>query len=121
MTVQSYKQGRGRPKELKIPTKFQILGHTVKTSFAELPEGVLGYWDNEAKTVQLSTELLKHAPSVLEQIFMHELSHCVLFHMGEDELAENEQFVDLMGELLFQVLKSSKGDLVKVFGNENPT
>ncbi len=42
------------------------------------------------------------------QVFCHELTHCILSAMGEDELSDNEKFVDLFGTFLHQALKTMK-------------
>ena len=40
------------------------------------------------------------------QTFFHELTHAVLDAIGEDELNENEQFIDAFSNVFYQALKT---------------
>ena len=40
---------------------------------------------------------------VLEQTFWHEAVHFILHRLGFEDLNDNEQFVDLIGQALYQV------------------
>lgn len=42
----------------------------------------------------------------VEQNYYHELVHWILYIMSEDELRQNEKFVDMFGHLLYQAEKS---------------
>jgi hypothetical protein len=46
--------------------------------------------------------------STKEKTFFHELVHHILDSMGQDELNENEDFVDLFAERLHEYEKSKK-------------
>jgi len=48
-----------------------------------------------------------------EQVLLHEVVHGMLSETGEKDLAENEQFVELMSRQLFTFIKEN--DLDKVF------
>jgi Zn-dependent peptidase ImmA (M78 family) len=43
-----------------------------------------------------------------QQTFCHELVHCILDKMGETDLNDNEQFVDVFGSLLHQAWTTCK-------------
>ena len=49
----------------------------------------------------------KSAPSNLtEQSFLHETVHWILYVMNEDDLRNNEKFVDTFAHLLYQFIES---------------
>ena len=54
------------------------------------------------------------APETTEQAYFHELCHWILFVMNENELRNNERYVDMFAHLLYQAFKSgnshSSGD-----------
>ena len=65
----------------------------------------------EVNADQLEIEINALYPeTVQEQAFYHELTHCILFEMGEDELAENERFVQSFSLLLHQAINTLKTD-----------
>lgn len=111
------KLGRGRPRKFKIPDSFDCLGHTVVIKYVS-PEDLgqyatgdtadtnCGLYDHQLKTIFLNNQL--HG-SALEQTFLHELEHCILFHMGQDRLSMNETFVDLHAELFYQFYMTQRG------------
>lgn len=87
---------------------FQVGGktYTVKHSFDPDSEHI-----GEVNADQLEIEINALYPdSVQEQAFYHELTHCILFEMGEDELAENERFVQSFSLLLHQAINTLKTD-----------
>lgn len=43
-----------------------------------------------------------------EATFFHELTHAILFTMGENELSENERFIEGFANLLHQYVKTVK-------------
>ena len=47
------------------------------------------------------------AEDTTEQAYWHELIHWILFIMNEDELRNNEKFIDIFAHLLYQAVKSS--------------
>ncbi len=40
--------------------------------------------------------------------FLHELTHAILYHLGEKELNDNERFVESFSGLLHQALTTAK-------------
>ncbi len=115
------KKGRGRPRIIRIPESFQCLGHTVEVRLVDnqelmkqnekqgvtlgLDESLYGLYDHAEKIIYLSTE---QSQSSLEQIWFHELVHCILEHTGNSDLSDDETFVDLTAEVLYQILKTLK-------------
>lgn len=122
MSLVEFKQGRGRPRVIKVPTSFEVLGHTVKVLI--VPESVIqqkfkeegydlderegyeGLYTHRNHTIYLNEKL---QGSELVQTFLHEKQHCLLYSAGYDELSEDETLVDLLAELEYQSQKSAKG------------
>ena len=50
------------------------------------------------------------AAETMEQAFWHELIHFITFMMSEDELRNNEKFVDIAAHFLHQAVKTSTGE-----------
>jgi predicted SprT family Zn-dependent metalloprotease len=49
----------------------------------------------------------------VEQAFLHELMHLLLFYAGQRELYEDEVLVDVLANLLYQFLETKEGDVLK--------
>lgn len=48
----------------------------------------------------------------LNQVYLHEVTHWILFQMGQEHLNQDENFIDMFSNFLYQVLKTSKGNIV---------
>lgn len=114
-SVLEFKHLKGRPKKIEIPTSFKVLGHTIKVQ--KIPskelealgrEALDGLYDHANKVIYLD-ETLSYAN--MEQTYIHEKTHCILMLMGEDELSDNEKFVELMSQISYQIDKTSRGIL----------
>jgi predicted SprT family Zn-dependent metalloprotease len=46
--------------------------------------------------------------SFLVQVFWHEVVHAILDNIGKEDLSNDEQFVDQVGQLVHQVLKTKR-------------
>lgn len=118
MPIVPLKQKRGRPRKIVIPLSFEILGHRGTVSYMDPPElkaklggeEGMGYYDHSKHAIYLSSAI---QGTELEQTYLHELCHCILFSAGYGEYSEDENFVDLFSELFYQVLKTQKGNLLK--------
>ena len=100
---------------MNIPKSFQIMGHNIKINLNpsfRLVEGNLGVADYQTCTITLQKDTPEFPISrtALEHTYCHEMVHWILYSMGEEELRENEKFVDLFGGFLHQILNTSKGD-----------
>lgn len=100
----------------KIPKQFELMGQTITVEWVDELQhdkdayGTANFRDNKI-CIQKPN---KHTPlpkDKLEHIFFHELAHWILNTMGQSELMLDEVFVDNMGGLLYQAIKSSKGEL----------
>lgn len=119
-----YKPGPGRPRLVEIPEYFDQLGHTITVELVDpstmvskvlqcvpksrgtKPGEILGLYDHNTHTIYLDNTL---RGADLEQTYLHEKMHCTLMMAGEDELSEDEGFVDLLAELEYQAEKSKHG------------
>lgn len=91
---------------MKIPKRFQLFGHTIDVNWCDdllirtNNVGEAHYNFNEIKL-----DVMHDRPeSYKEQVFLHEVLHLILNQIGEDELRENEKFIDLLASLLHQAL-----------------
>jgi hypothetical protein len=104
-----------------IPKTFEVMGHRVtvritpeKTIGAHAKaigckgdnSNLCGLYDHSTHTIFLSDKL---KGTELHQTFLHEKMHCLLESAGKPKLSENEGFVDLLSELLYQSIVTVKG------------
>ena len=95
--------------EFKLPKKFKVGGvdYTVKQvehcgdydnfGFCR-PQGIIEI-ANQAGGYEISESKKK-------QIFLHELTHAILFAMGKDELNDDESFVNTFSSFLSEAINS---------------
>lgn len=99
---------------MKIPKTFQLMGKTIKVEFSDLlltDHNITGAQKGCKILVQRDSNQTGLGPQEIEHTFLHELVHCILNAMNEDELRKNEKFVDIFSGLLQQVLNTSSGEL----------
>ena len=93
---------------MKIPATFKLMGmdYTVRELPQDLREELHGLHNPADSTIYLDPTLrsqMQHAT------FYHEWFHAALEAAGREDLSENEGFVDTMGHLLYQFVKTKKG------------
>jgi Zn-dependent peptidase ImmA (M78 family) len=74
---------------------------------------VYGEVDHVEQVIKLSKEL---KPQLKAEILLHELIHAVLFKLGENELHDNERFINGMAAVLFQIFKDNAALLTFFLG-----
>lgn len=89
-----------------IPKSFTMGGQTVKVYVkkdinSEGDVGLCKFLHNEIY-VQTHDKGKPMAKEKIEQTFWHEYAHYLLHQCRKDDLSENEELVDLMGEMLYQ-------------------
>ena len=100
---------------MRIPKRFKLLGQTIEVVYEEKilsRNGLCGqarFDDNQIALLKHTSEIPRPATSV-EQTFFHEMMHFVLTGAGFKELCADEQFVDIVGNLLHQVLTTAEYD-----------
>lgn len=92
-----------------IPKTLQIGGLTITVEQKDIvlsdDEHVLGNADYKAQKINVSNISKKEYK---EMVFFHELTHMVLHFMGENEITQNEKFVDGFSTLMYQAIKTMK-------------
>lgn len=96
---------RCRYRRLGIPRRFKIHGHEVVVSITSPPKWphskiAVGMWNPTDHTIDLRNDL---GDTELQQVFCHELMHCLLDSFNH-KLSRNEEFVDTLGTVLAQAL-----------------
>lgn len=91
----------------KIPKKFKLFGNEIIVQYDENKsrelEALGACSSNLNKIIYTNISSTGTLPKdVISQTFMHELIHMILFKMGENKIAEDEKFVDLFSQLLYQ-------------------
>lgn len=96
----------------KIPKSYQLGGieWKVRHGVHHHSEGNLGHTDFMASEIIIKNKFnnQRYCKQQQEQTFFHELVHSILITMNEHDLNNNEQFVDIFGQLLYQFSKSAK-------------
>jgi hypothetical protein len=97
----------------KIPKRFKLLGQTIEVELVPhiaSHNGTLG----EARAIQNNILLQENVDgfpipeSQRLHIFWHEAVHLMLGAMGQEELAGEEAFVDLMAGMIHQVISTAE-------------
>lgn len=90
-----------------IPSKFQLAGLEILTKLEKgmiLKQGKIGESRYHNQTIALDVD---HSPrQTIEQAYVHEVVHWILYVMNEHKLREKEKFVDTFAQLLFQGLQT---------------
>lgn len=106
--------------EFKVPIRFKLMGYTIEVEIKELlsenHDAVGASLFRRNKIEIQDTDMLDRPKCKAEKTFIHEVLHWVLYVMGEDELKDNERFVDIMAGLLHQVLTTMEYDKKKSGG-----
>lgn len=107
---------RGRHHLVEIPDEFDILGYRILVkkvpNVYEIPdksvqeENTLGAYLDQYKTIYLVTN--SSSEESLKHVFFHEFGHCIMAHIGREDLDEDEGFLDSLGACFHQYLKTFK-------------
>jgi len=90
-----------------IPKQFSLFGETykVKKLLKIDKEDSWGEFDPVKNIIKIKKNLNIEQQ---EQVYLHELMHCVFTNLGYDNLSDDEILVDTIAKALHQVLKTSK-------------
>ena len=96
------------PIATSIPKTFECVGMTVTVNFGGLEaSNAHGTFDQEKSSINIAkTEDRQN----VEATFWHEYVHCVLATLGYEKLNKNEKFVERIGQCLYQLDKTKKGE-----------
>lgn len=95
----------------KVPKSFSLAGLEWTITHGEVPsEGNLGHCDFFEQEIIVKSKYngKKINQQTQAHTFYHELVHALLMSMGQHELNQNEEFVDLLGNFLYQFSKTAK-------------
>jgi hypothetical protein len=104
---------------MKIPTSFKLYGQTIKVEFNNSVckrEEVVGLAVESTNSIYLSdidNWENKLPKDVIEQAFFHEAIHHILWKSGYKELAEDEDLVNRIGNLVHQMISTFEYNLPK--------
>ncbi len=87
---------------------FVIMGHTVKVRYGRVPKEAWAWWRPDEKEIVVSPRIKKMPESHLHHTLCHEVTHAVLDTIGREDLSQDEAFVDLLSNALYQVLTTVK-------------
>lgn len=104
--------------KIKIPKCFYLLGKKINV-FTEsdklMNDRKLGLFIRDLDEIHLASKVTRKGGIIKdlseqqqEHTFYHELVHAILDTMGEEELSDNEKFVDIFSGLLHQSIKTSE-------------
>lgn len=86
-----------------LPSSIQLAGLTVQVIIAPTlhkDTGFGGHSEYSSLRIVIAGDL---PPQMQWHTFWHEVTHFILFLMGEDELCNNEKFVDMLAAFVHQV------------------
>jgi hypothetical protein len=95
--------------KINIPNKVKVIGKYYSVTFENDLNYNHGNW-GETRYGQSQIAIQGKAQGTtipeqeIEHKFVHELIHSILHEMGEHKLNNNEKFVDLFSNVLYQVL-----------------
>lgn len=94
---------------MKIPKKLKLFGFDIEVEFDDklsYEQDALGLaLFHKNKIILQSNNPEKPTPQVqIEKHFFHELTHWILYVIGEETLTHNEKFVDLFARVLHQAI-----------------
>lgn len=97
---------------MNIPKTIKIAGveYAIEFDNKELDkDGILGQSSVIDSTIKLSStyRYVERSKLSIEQVFWHEVTHAILDTMQEDELNENEKFVNTFAAFLHQIINDN--------------
>jgi hypothetical protein len=94
-----------------IPSRFSILGQTIRVVFVEDladTHEMAGRWRPTLNLIELQPPDQFYSEDYVNQTFWHEAIHAALDILGYEDLSKDEEFVDRMGQAVYQIIKTSE-------------
>jgi len=95
--------------KFKIPNRYELGGQSIIVKMVDKckAKGVKahGSWNYRKNIIEVERPI-KISKEFSDQIFFHEMTHCILDHIAEDALSNNEDFVNRFSAALFQIIKT---------------
>lgn len=92
-----------------IPSSFTLGGIKIDVVLDEkltTTHGLLGLFGQAEQSIRIDNTIARK--DTVEQTFYHELVHSILGAMSETKLNNDERFVDLFSQFLYQALKTAQ-------------
>lgn len=94
---------------MEIPKSFKLMGRTIKVEYLPMlnfKDGAVGMAYHRSHRVGIQPDCPEYPRTKedIEQTFLHELTHHILFAMGETKINDNEKFVDMFAGFLHQAI-----------------
>ena len=106
-------------KFINIPDSIQVAGQQISVEIVEKLGTNLGdcclakSHIRIAKTYMFNNEEQEQSDNSKEQTFWHELVHCILDAMYENDLSADEKFVSIFSGFLYEAIKASGYKVLK--------
>jgi hypothetical protein len=106
-------------KSINIPNSIQIAGQEITVEIVEKLGTNLGVcclaqsYIHIAKKYMCNNEEQEQSDASKEQTFWHELVHCILDAMCENDLSANEKFVSVFSGFLYEAINASGYKVIK--------
>lgn len=97
----------------KIPSRFNVGGQTISVNIKDrLESDKLGECCVAEARIDIAKTFSGREQAYTTQLntFYHELTHCILDTMGENDLSGNEKFVSCFSSFLCEAMNSMKYD-----------
>lgn len=96
---------------MRIPKAFTLMGNPFNVSYAprvDSTEELYGICKVSEGCIVLQDIGADLSPNYQAHVFCHELVHAMLDMVGEEELSNDESFVDTLGGLIHQFLETAE-------------
>lgn len=106
-------------KFINIPDNTQVAGQQIAVEMVEKLGTNLGAcclaqsYIHIAEKYMCDNEEQKQSDTSKEQTFWHELTHCILDAMCENDLSANEKFVSVFSGFLYEAINASGYKVIK--------
>lgn len=95
----------------RLPTSFELMGNTIKVEQVDNLSTIgdrFGDWQLKHNSIRIQSRGKGIPDDVVFATFWHELVHAALDIIGHQKLSEDEEFVERLGQALYQAQKSMK-------------
>lgn len=99
---------------------FELMGHTITVKYGRVPREAWAWYRDDDKVIVLSPRIKKQPKSHLHHTLWHEITHAILAHIGREDLNQDEAFVDLLSNAIYQVLTTARPDIKSVSTSLSP-
>ena len=94
-----------------IPKRFMLHGQVINVILDDMlvsNQGTVGEARDTHNEIKLQSSILKRPQTQIEETFLHELVHLCLVHAGYTDLYKDEQFIDLLANMIHQAFATAE-------------